>query len=57
MVTHSRIILENSMDERGQVGYSPEGCRGLDTTEHTCMQSKLEVQCWENVSKISRNER
>ena len=34
MATHSSILGE-SQEQRGLVGYSPEGCKELNTTEAT----------------------
>ena len=35
MATHSSILPEESHGQRSLVGYSPQGCKELDTTEAT----------------------
>ena len=35
MATHSSILAWESHGQRSLVGYSPWGCKELDTTEHT----------------------
>ena len=35
MATHSSILAENLMDRGAWRGYSPSGCKELDTTEMT----------------------
>ena len=41
--------LENPMDKRRLVGYSPWGCKELDKIKHTCMVTfflKLSLPLW-----------
>ena len=36
MATHSSILRE-SHGQKNLAGYSPKGCKDLDSTEHTCV--------------------